>query len=345
MKTTNMNCVAWRCRSLLSFVILLLSSIALIPSASAGTLGTDVLAIFPNAVGEFAYLDLKDARQLKWFPALREQVVPEHFRQFERFLASAGMDINAQVDELAWGLIAQRPANRDGPGGAVRGGEQIVGLALGEFSPASIEAFFKRQKVLVATAGGLTLFAFGTGLGVNDLFFCFLDSHTAAFGHREALENLLEVRAGTAAGLLKNDRLFSLINETDGRGLFWAVLDERYAQQASRQLLPQALGFPQATQLFGKLHALAISIEADSTLDARLQAMCDSPEDANTFAALFQAAVMYRRYQEGPSNPDFAQILDEARTMPRGERLEIRFILTEDQMFSLIQRKTFTLRM
>src|SRR5580693_5660735 len=75
--------------------------------ARAGRLGSDVIALFPKDVGEFAYADLKKARTMKWFPQLQEQMLPDRFRQFEKFLASAGVDPNTQVEELAWGLVLE----------------------------------------------------------------------------------------------------------------------------------------------------------------------------------------------------------------------------------------------
>src|ERR1041384_1279708 len=75
--------------------------------ARAGRLSTDIIGLFPKEVGEFAYADLKKARTMKWFPQLQEQMLPERFRQFEKFLASAGVDPNTQVEELAWGLVAE----------------------------------------------------------------------------------------------------------------------------------------------------------------------------------------------------------------------------------------------
>src|SRR5499427_3233979 len=61
-------------------------------------LGNDVVALFPKNVGEFAYANLKQARSQKWFPQLQQQLLPERFRQFEKFLASAGVDPNTQVE-------------------------------------------------------------------------------------------------------------------------------------------------------------------------------------------------------------------------------------------------------
>src|SRR3989440_1822893 len=189
--------------------------------ARAGRLGTDVIALFPKNIGEFAYADLKKARSQKWFPQLQEQMIPEKFKQFEKFLASAGVDPNSQVDELAWGLVAEGLSTKTEGAGSpdVPTGEEIVGIALGTYNPNSTETFFKQQKLPTFKARGYTLYAFGTGSGANDLFFFFIDSNTAAFGHRDVLEKMIEVRFGGEEGLLRNERLFPLINEANGSGV------------------------------------------------------------------------------------------------------------------------------
>jgi len=111
----------------------LAATVAFAPTAKAQHLGNDTIALFPKNVGEFAYANLKMARSQKWFPQLQEQMLPERFRQFERFLASAGVDPNSQVEEVAWGLIPEGvTAKTEGTGStAVPTGEEIVGVALG----------------------------------------------------------------------------------------------------------------------------------------------------------------------------------------------------------------------
>ncbi|MBI3671079.1 MAG: hypothetical protein HY237_15030 [Acidobacteria bacterium] len=326
---------------------ILVAAMLVLPAAGrAGTLGTDIIGLFPKEIGEFAYADLKKARQFKWFPQLQEQMLPSRFRQFEQFLASAGVDPNTQVDELAWALIPARLSKAgESPITGVPTSEQIVGVALGQFQPSSAEAFFKTQKLPSAKVRGYTLFAFGSGAGPNDLFFLFIDSNTAAFGHREMLEKLIEVRFGAEEGLLRNEKFFPLINETNGRGVVWLVLNPAYTRLAMQQLIPETSQFPQAAQLVDKLQALMINVDASSGLDARFQAVCNSPEDANTFAAMLQAGIMYRRYQESQTNPELAKLLDDTRITPRGDRLELRIALSDDQMLSLIRRNTFAVKM
>jgi hypothetical protein len=303
--------------------------------ASAGSLSTGIIGMFPKEVGEFAYADLKSARKYSWFPQLREQLLPSRFRQFEQFLTTAGVDPNTQVEELAWGAISI------GKGA----GEEVVGVALGSFDPSSTEMRFKQQKLPVIDFQGYHLFAFGSGTGVDDILFVFLDSNTAAFGHRPALEKLIDVRMGGSESLLTNDKLFPLINEANGNGLIWAVLDQNYTHLAMQQLLPQASQFPQAAAIVNRLRAMTINVQADSGVDAWFQAVCDSVDDANLLGAALQAGLMYRRYQEAQTNPDLARVLDNVRVTPTGDRLKVEAPVSEDQLTALIHTRVFAVPM
>src|SRR5579864_811109 len=238
--------------------------------ASAGRLGTDIIALFPKEVGEFAYADLKKARTMPWFSQLQEQMLPDRFKQFEKFLASAGMDPNTQVEELAWGLIAESgSAKGDGARAAasVPTGEQIVGVALGNFNPDSTEAYFKRQKLATFKARNFTLYAFGGGSGASDLFFLFIDSSTVAFGHRSVLEKMVEVRFGAEEGLMRNEKFFPLINEANGSGVVWAVLNLAYTRLAMQQLGPEVEQFREAGKLVALMQNRLINVKASSGID------------------------------------------------------------------------------
>ncbi|MGA2301198.1 MAG: hypothetical protein ABSG77_10970 [Candidatus Acidiferrum sp.] len=325
-------------------VLALLAAVA--RPAKAGSLSADTIALFPKNVGEFAYADLKQARTMKWFPALQEQMLPERFRQFEKFLASAGVDTNTQVEELAWGLVPQAAAKQDAKSAAdVPESEQIVGIALGNFNPDSTEAYFKQQKLATSKSRGYTLFAFGSGVGPNDLFFFFIDSSKAAFGHKQLLEKMIEIRYGGEEGLLSNDKLFSLINEVNGSGVVWAVLDPSYTRLAMAQLAPEVEQFPEAAKLVQHMQSMIISVTASSGLEGKFQAVCASPDDANTLSQLMTAGLLYKKYQAGKDNPELGQLLDQASVTPSGERVVIRLSVSDDQMTSLIKRNTFSFKM
>lgn len=316
-------------------------------ASQAQHLGNDTIALFPKNVGEFAYANLKQARSQKWFPQLQEQMLPERFRQFERFLASAGVDPNSQVEEVAWGLVAEGVTTKtEGTGStAVPTGEEIVGVALGSYNPNSTEAFFKQQKLPTFKSHGFTMYAFGSGSGPNDLFFLFIDSNTAAFGHRTELEKMLSVRYGGEEGLMRNDNLFPLINEINGSGVVWAVLNPAYTRLAMRQLAPQVQQFPEAAKLITRMQNLLIGIQASSGIDGKFEAVCGSVDDANTLGQLLQLALVYQQYQAKQQNPDLAQLLGQAQVTPGGDRVTLRMTLSDDQMAALIKKNTFALKM
>jgi len=327
---------AYRVASVLTALGFLLLASAVVPRSSfAGTLSTQVIGMFPQNVGEFAYADMKTARQFSWFPQLREQLLPSRFRQFEQFLNSAGVDPNTQVDELAWAAI-KSPA----------GGDQIMGVALGDFSPEASEARFKQQKLPMVTIDGYQLYAYGgSGTSPSDILFTFIDANTAAFGQRAALQQLINVRNGSAQSLLDNPRLSPLISEANGSGVIWAVLDKSYTHLAIQQLVPQAAQFPQAAPIINRMRAMIIEIQADSGVDAQFQAVCDSPDDANLLAAGLQGALMLRRYQEAQSNPDLASALDQVHVTPSGDRLKVDATVSQDQLLSLIRTRAFAVPM
>ena len=341
------------------------------PPARAGSLTTSVIGMFPKDVGQFVYADLKTARRYSWFAQFKDQVVPSRFRQFEKFLAAAGIDPDTQVDELAWAAVmssapiveakappkdepaksdAKNPPAKDANASEpkaqpAQSGEQVVGIALGNFSPSAAENYFTQQKLPTVKVRGFNLFGFGTGSGPSDLFFFFIDSNTAAFGHRQLLEKLIEVRFGAEESLLRNDRIFPLIDEVNGHGVVWAAMDESYTRLGVSQLLPEAAQFPDAGKLFARVKAMTMEVAAEHGIDAKINAVCGSVDDANTLAQLLQAGLLYRRYQEAQTNPDLAKAIDSSTVGARGDRLQMGFTLTDDLLIALLRRNTFAVKM
>jgi hypothetical protein len=314
--------------------------------AKASGVSADTIALFPKNTGEIGYVDLKKARGEKWFPALREQILPERFRQFEKFLASAGVDPNSQVDELVWALVPDA-MNKDDKGAStgVPSSEETVGIAMGSYNPDTTEAYFKQQNLATTKLGDYTLYAFGSGSGGGDLYFFFLDSSKAVFGHKTQLDRLMNIRLGKEDGLLRNDQMYNLINEVNGSSVVWAVLDPGYTRLAMSQLAPEIQQFPEAATLVQKMQAMIITATAGSGVDSKFQAVCGSTQDANTLSQLMSAGLLYKKYEASKDNPDLAQLLDQANVSPSGDRVVIALSVSDDQMTSLIRRNTFAFKM
>jgi hypothetical protein len=332
-------------RILAAGVLLVVGALAACP-AKAGGVSADTLALFPKNTGEVGYVDLKSARGEKWFPALREQILPDRFKQFEKFLASAGVDPNSQVDELVWGLVPQSMANNDkGANSGVPSSEMTVGIAMGNYNPETTEAYFKQQNLSLTKIGDFTLFAFGSGSGADDLYFFFLDASKAVFGHKPLLEKLLEIRVGKEDGFMRNEQMYNLVNEVNGSSVVWAVLNPAYARLAMSQLAPEVAQFPDAAALVQRMQAMLITANPSGGVDAKFQGVCGSTQDANTMSQLMAAGLLYQKYQASKTNPDLAQLLDQANVSPSGDRVVIALTVSDDQMTSLIKRNTFAFKM
>ena len=310
-----------------------LSIAALAPRpAHAGTLSSAIIGMFPKDMSEFAYADLKQARQLPWFTTIQQQLLPQNFREFEQFLRAAGIDPVMQVDEMAWGAES---ANAKHP-------YEIAGVALGEFLPDTTEARFAAEKIPMIQSRGFKLWAFGSGAGPNDIFFMFFDNSTAAFGQRDLLQRLIDVRFGAAESLLENSLLFPLIQSANGNGTVWAVLDQANTRLALQQLLPQASQFPQAAAILDRIHAMEIHVQAGDGIDAKFGAVCATPDDANQLAAMMQGGLVLRRYQVQQTNPDLAQALSNVTVSPAGDHLNVEIPVSNDLLAGLIRNGTFT---
>jgi hypothetical protein len=266
------------------------------------------------------------------------------FKQCEQFLTSAGMDPNSQVEEVAWGLVPTTMGQ--GTQAGIPSAEQILGVALGQFQPATAQAYFKTQKTPSVTTHGYTLYAFGGGTGAEDLYLFFLDSNTAAFGQKVVLEKMLDVRVGVQPNLVHNDAMYSLISRANGHGIVWAALNPGYTRLAMQQLVPETAQFPDASTLLAKIKSLVISIQSSNGVEADFQATCATSDDANQMGALLQAGFMLLKYQATTqNNPSLAQMIDGAKINPSGDQLGISIGLTNDQVLSLIQSRTFAVRM
>lgn len=358
-------------KKLLLPAVLALVILALAPALTAGSLKANLIAMFPKNVSEFAYADLAEARKSSWFPQFKSQSLPPRFTELEQFLASAGVN-PTQVEELAWALVsadeAPQPPQPDiqppppetkptqikfpqaksvqatpTPTSTSKltptNNDQLIGLALGSFDPGAATASFKARKLRGFQDRGFTLYSCGSPC--SGLYVTFLDSSTIAFGPRHSLERLIEVRSGAADSILQNDQMFSLINQANGRGLFWGVLNSAGTRRALRRLVPEAATFPQADKLLAKLTALSVTIEGSSDLAAHLRALTKSPDDSVLLAQLLQGVLLYRQFQSHDQNPALAPLLDSVRISPNGPALEVSLTASNNQILNLIEHDGF----
>jgi hypothetical protein len=310
------------------------------PAVFAGTLDAQVIALFPKSSSEFGYADLAEARQFSWFVPFETQALPLRFHRFEKFITEPQLGLASHIDTVVWTLsssVAPAASSAPSPG-------DILGVAIGEFDPQTAQSFMQSQKTPTVNFERSTLYASASDYGASEVFFVFLDSSTVVFGSLDQVEALLRVRNAEAPSINENPAMIALINQANGNGVFWGVLNPSGTQQAIRQLVPEAGKFPGAQQIIDHMAALVINLDGSSETNLHLsfQGVSATPLDALILSQLLQAGVLLRRYQASQDNPDLASILDEVSIGATGSQCGISLTLTDDQLKSLIAHDTFT---
>jgi hypothetical protein len=143
---------------LLTVAVLL--ACALPPVARAGSLSTEVTAMFPQNASEVAYVDLHQARQLNWFPTDPGANASRAISAVRAISCVGRRGPDSQVDELTWALVPTDLQAGAAQNTAVPASEEVVGIALGSFWPEKAEAYFQAKKLAVAKVRDYSLYAF-----------------------------------------------------------------------------------------------------------------------------------------------------------------------------------------
>lgn len=315
---------------LFAAVFALLVSTFLAAPANASALRSDILFLLPGESGEVAFLDLQSLRTSPHYRLIKQRFLPRRFVHFERFVRSVGVDVDKDIEWLAWVLV---------PPGPERARELFLGLAQGQFTPEKVEDFFRQQKLPLDAYRGQTLFPFGSGAGEHELLFTFLDSSTAAFGTRLSLQLLLETRFGSRDNLLQNETLLNHVNEVNGHAPVWAVFDDYYTRLAVRQLVPEAVKFSEFSQVAERFRSSYLRLNVDREMTLNFHAWCAEPLDAQVFSLLLQTGLVAQSWQLEKSNPALSAVLGRTQVQTAGERLEVQVDVEEKDLRALLNQR------
>jgi hypothetical protein len=198
------------------FLVFLLALPAVLMRGAA--LGTSSRAVIPSEVQQIISVDYRALRNSPTALSLKERVLPDNLKQFETALKSAGVDVN-DVDQLTFALFRTE-----------KNGLKVIGVANGQFSPKTVLAKFKKQKV----AG--QKYKLAQVFPLSGMQMAFLDDYTMLFGDMLAIKAALDARNGDSPSLSSNGKVSDLIGAVEG-GPIWSVLDDKGSQNMLRSAL------------------------------------------------------------------------------------------------------------
>lgn len=327
------------------FIALILLVMA--AQARAGSLDSSVIGMFPKDVGELGYADLSGLRGMPWYAQLQAQMVPVSLYGFEKLLEKAEMRETSPFQEVAWARVSARVADGSGEADVGAGPARntaLVAVAIADFDEDALQLALKSLQIPSVQFENYTLYDARTGSGSSDTFFTLVDWQTIAFGPLAQLKRILAVRAGDEENLLENKSMMTLIDQANGQGVFWGVLDSARAASLVAQLLPGAGGFSQSTGVIGGIKRLLIRVDAPSDVEVNLEAAVATGQDALVFSQLLQAELLVRRVQtDVQNNPELAELLGTISVGAHGSLVDIGIDLTNAELVNLIEHNTFVM--
>lgn len=321
-------------RLLLCPALLLLMGLGgIAPEAQAGprSASNRVLALLPAEAGQVNFLDTESLRRSPHYAEIKARLLPKNFRQFERYLAWAGIDIDRDVESLCWSLVAKKD-----------GSAEMVGLVEGDFHPARAQRFFEQQKLPLAEYQGHTIFPFGSGTGRDETAFLFLDESAAAFGTRATIERLIDIRAGRSPGLERNEALLRPIKEVNGKSAVWIVMDSEFARRGLGQLLPESSTFPDFRRAASRIDTATLQLDVEQNLESQFRAYCRTTVDAHFFWLVMQVALAAQRWKYKDEKPELARVIDNTTVTATGARLDITTRVDAQTLTHILRAHTTT---
>jgi hypothetical protein len=297
-----------------SIFMLLLAAFAAVPSFAA-PLSSNARTVIPSAIQQIISVDYGVLRGSQTAMALKNRVLPEPLKQFERALRSFGIDPNNDVEQITF--VTYRPA---------KGGLSAIGIAQGPLKQKEFLLKMKAKAVKPEKYGLSFIYPMGSGMQVS-----FLDPSTIVFGESAALKGALDVRDKGAESLATNNSINSLIADSDGSPI-WSVLDQAGTQVMMRSALGQAASLADYDVVKKRLVASDYTMDFDNGVTFDLNVKTSDNMTAASLATLLKAGVMYRQMNATPTEK---LALESMQVDNQHDLLQMHF-KTDDQRFQAL---------
>jgi hypothetical protein len=280
-------------------------SMALVPKES-----TIVFSInFDRLHGSKTWAQVKDAAQ---DPATK--------KDFDEFVQKTGLDPLTQVNGMTGGF--------SGTSGAK---PQFAVIIRGKFDEQKIVAYVKQKakedgkttELKSEQYGGKNIYGDTEDAGVT-----FLDGSTLVIGGKDWVKKVIDVGAGKAESVKKNDGIQALVSKAHTDQAVWAVGEV----PAGEGQLPTG----------GELKAVAMSIDLQEGLKAELNGKAASADDAKKISTELTNKIAESKkdpqVQMALAMSGVGPMLDTLKVANEGEWVKINAALTQPQLDELVNR-------
>jgi hypothetical protein len=284
--------------------------------ASAAALGTAARNVIPSEVQQIISVDYRTLRDSPTALSLKERVLPDNLKQFETALKSAGVNPEKDVDQLTFALFRTE-----------KNGLKVIGVATGEFSPKTVLARFKKQKVTGEKYKSALIFPLsGTQMA-------FLDDWTMLFGDMPAIKAALDARNGDAQSLNSNGKVSDLIGAVEN-GPIWSVLDDKGSQNMLRSALGDVSKLADYDMVKKRLVGSRYQMDFSNGVNFDLDVITSDNMTASTLSSMLQVG---KRLKETNATGAEKLAIESMNVDSDSNQLKVHF-KTDDKKFETLLR-------
>jgi hypothetical protein len=286
-------------------------------AALAMPLGTSSRAVIPSDIQQIISVDYRALHDSPTAMALKEQVLPESLKVFEKALKGVGIDSERDVDQLTF--AAYRMGKKD---------VKVVGMAQGSFSAKTVLKRMKLKKIVPAKYRQSDMYAMGNGMIMS-----FLDENTLLFGDDGAVKGALDARDGYTPTLDSNATMSDMMASVDGSPV-WSLLDQQGTQNMMRSALGDATKVADYDTVKKRLLGSRYTMDFSSGVNFNLDVITSDSITAATMSSLVKAGMLYKKMNATPVE----KVAIDALTVDSdSSKLQLHF-KTDDKQFQALMK-------
>jgi len=247
-------------------------------------LGTSTRAVIPSDIQQLISVDYRALHDSPTAMQLKEQVLPQSLKDFEKALKGVGIDSETDVDQLTFA------AYRMGKQNNVR----VVGMAQGSFSAKVVLKRMRMKKIMPVKYRTSDLYSMGNGMVMN-----FLDENTLLFGDDSAVKGALDARDGYAQTIDTNSQMSDMMAAVDGSPV-WSLLDQQGTQNMMRSALGDASKVADYDTVKKRLLGSRYTMDFSSGVNFNLDVITSDSITAATMSSLVKAGMLYKKMNASP---------------------------------------------
>jgi len=290
-------------------------------AALAMPLGTSSRAVIPSDIQQIISVDYRALHDSPTALALKEQVLPESLKLFEKALKGVGIDSERDVDQLTF--AAYRMGKKD---------VKVVGMAQGSFSSKTVLKRMKLKKIVPTKYRQSDMYAMGNGMIMS-----FLDENTLLFGDDGAVKGALDARDGYTPTLDSNPTMSDMMASVDGSPV-WSLLDQQGTQNMMRSALGDATKVADYDTVKKRLLGSRYTMDFSSGVNFNLDVITSDSITAATMSSLVKAGMLYKKMNATPVE----KVAIDALTVDSdSSKLQLHFKTDDKQFQALMKSELF----